>query len=68
MPMRGDLPVPAVRLNNRAATSERKRSLPNSSEQTVVLAFCVIGLSVTLIMLKLFPDFAAMSALLDQFP
>ena len=70
MPMRGDLQIPAARTRNRAAAAEPIRRLPvlDGSDLTVTLSICIVGLSVTLVALNFFPDFAAISAVLDQFP
>lgn len=69
MPMRGELPVPAARIHNRAAT-EPTRILPklSSADMTVVLCICVIGLTAMLLLLSFFPDLPTDVMPLDQFP
>ena len=69
MPMRGELPVPAMRPPRTAVSPGTAQFvLPfDSSELTLILCFCLIGLLATLFVLNSFADLGV-PEFLDQFP
>ena len=71
MPMRSDLPVPAMRLFDRDSEAEAGRSwfveTMNDSNFIAVLGFCVIGLLATLCLMYFFPELGAIVEPAQQF-
>jgi hypothetical protein len=72
MPMRGELPTRAVRTYVlpspvRTAWSRFVMAVFDSDLQ-IVIAFCIIGILITLNMMLCFPDFGGLIADLNSFP
>jgi hypothetical protein len=71
MPMRGELPIPAARFDDRTAIVALWAKLSaalNNSNFLAVFYFCAIGLLLTACLIRAFPDSAGFADVFEQMP